>query len=136
MVESAGQSFDMWAVQAVASARIAADVKFDGLNVRNLPPHGVGRGFKASKEAIVGLLLALERFQQRDIGAACAEIEGHFRAISDQLNAATGLKLAIVYVRPETLPSPRNQCGPRSTRSRHQGGRCAASTVGAARSRG
>ena len=37
----------------------------DRANLRGVPHHGIGRGFKAGKEEIVGLLMALERFVRR-----------------------------------------------------------------------
>ena len=41
----------------------------DRANLRGVPHHGIGRGFKAGKEEIVGLLTALERFVNADDAA-------------------------------------------------------------------
>ena len=41
----------------------------DRANLRGVPHHGIGRGFKAGKEEIVGLLAALERFEKADDAA-------------------------------------------------------------------
>jgi L-seryl-tRNA(Ser) seleniumtransferase len=41
----------------------------DRANLRGVPHHGIGRGFKAGKEEIVGLLTALDRFVTADDAA-------------------------------------------------------------------
>ena len=41
----------------------------DRANLRGVPHHGIGRGFKAGKEEIVGLLTALDRFVKADDAA-------------------------------------------------------------------
>ena len=41
----------------------------DRAKLRGVPHHGIGRGFKAGKEEIVGLLTALERFVNADDAA-------------------------------------------------------------------
>ena len=41
----------------------------DRANLRGVPHHGIGRGFKAGKEEIVGLLTALDRFVRADDAA-------------------------------------------------------------------
>jgi L-seryl-tRNA(Ser) seleniumtransferase len=46
------------------------------------PPHGIGRGFKAGKEEIIGLLVALERFVAADEAAETAALEARLRAIA------------------------------------------------------
>jgi L-seryl-tRNA(Ser) seleniumtransferase len=38
----------------------------DHARLRGIPLHGTGRGFKAGKEEIAGLLCALQRFVERD----------------------------------------------------------------------
>jgi len=48
--------------------------------LRGIPVHGIGRGFKAGKEEIAGLLCALERFVARDEAA-------HFRHWTQRLQA-------------------------------------------------
>jgi L-seryl-tRNA(Ser) seleniumtransferase len=60
----------------------------DRANLRGVPHHGIGRGFKASKEEIVGLLVALERFLSADEAAANAVLEARLRAIASGLGAA------------------------------------------------
>jgi L-seryl-tRNA(Ser) seleniumtransferase len=53
--------------------------------LRGIPHHGLGRGFKAGKEEIVGLLVALERFATLDVDAELAESESRLAALADDL---------------------------------------------------
>ncbi|MGD9881505.1 aminotransferase class V-fold PLP-dependent enzyme [Reyranella sp.] len=62
-------------------------------NLRGVPHHGIGRGFKAGKEEIVGLLTALDRFVKADDAAANAALEVRLRDIAGQLD---GAKLRLV----------------------------------------
>ena len=58
----------------------------DRANLRGVPHHGIGRGFKAGKEEIVGLLTALDRFVTADDTATNAALEARLRAIASALN--------------------------------------------------
>ncbi|HZY55210.1 MAG TPA: aminotransferase class V-fold PLP-dependent enzyme, partial [Reyranella sp.] len=58
----------------------------DRANLRGVPHHGIGRGFKAGKEEIVGLLTALDRFVTADDAAANATLEARLRAIAAALD--------------------------------------------------
>ena len=58
----------------------------DRSNLRGVPHHGIGRGFKAGKEEIVGLLVALERFVTADDGAANAVLQQRLEAIAASLD--------------------------------------------------
>jgi len=58
----------------------------DRANLRGVPHHGIGRGFKAGKEEIVGLLTALERFVKADDAASNAALESRLKAIAASLN--------------------------------------------------
>jgi D-glucosaminate-6-phosphate ammonia-lyase len=58
----------------------------DRANLSGVPHHGIGRGFKAGKEEIVGLLAALDRFVKADDAAANAALETRLRAIAATLN--------------------------------------------------
>jgi L-seryl-tRNA(Ser) seleniumtransferase len=60
----------------------------DRANLRGVPHHGIGRGFKAGKEEIVGLLTALDRFVKADDAAANAALEARLREIAAQLDGA------------------------------------------------
>jgi seryl-tRNA(Sec) selenium transferase len=53
--------------------------------LRGIPHHGIGRGFKVSKEEIVGLLVALERFVTLDHAAEQARQEALLAAIRERL---------------------------------------------------
>jgi L-seryl-tRNA(Ser) seleniumtransferase len=58
----------------------------DRANLSGVPHHGIGRGFKAGKEEIVGLLTALDRFVTADDQAANAALEARLRAIAAALD--------------------------------------------------
>jgi L-seryl-tRNA(Ser) seleniumtransferase len=53
--------------------------------MKGIPHHGLGRGFKAGKEEIVGLLVALERFAAADDAASNAALEKRLEGIARQL---------------------------------------------------
>ena len=65
----------------------------DRANLRGVPHHGIGRGFKAGKEEIVGLLSALDRFVKADDGKANAALESRLRSIASALD---GLDVKLV----------------------------------------
>jgi seryl-tRNA(Sec) selenium transferase len=65
----------------------------DRANLRGVPHHGIGRGFKAGKEEIVGLLTALDRFVKADDAADNARLEARLKAIAAELN---GYKVTLV----------------------------------------
>lgn len=56
----------------------------DSSGLRGMPRHGIGRGFKVSKEEVIGLLVALRRFAD---GGSDAEIEKS-RAILGRVSAS------------------------------------------------
>ena len=53
--------------------------------MKGIPHHGLGRGFKAGKEEIVGLLVALERYAAADDEASNAALEKRLQRIADEL---------------------------------------------------
>jgi D-glucosaminate-6-phosphate ammonia-lyase len=55
--------------------------RFDGM-----PRQGLGRGFKVAKEQIVGLLVALDEFLERDLVAEAAQQRGWLEQIAAQLS--------------------------------------------------
>lgn len=61
--------------------------------LRGVPHHGLGRGFKAGKEEIVGLLVALERFAAADDIAANAALDRRLAAIAKRLADVNGLAI-------------------------------------------
>ena len=65
----------------------------DRANLRGVPHHGIGRGFKAGKEEIVGLLTALDRFVKADDAADNARLAARLQAIAAEL---AGHKVALV----------------------------------------
>ncbi|MCX7362835.1 MAG: aminotransferase class V-fold PLP-dependent enzyme [Alphaproteobacteria bacterium] len=65
----------------------------DRANLRGVPHHGIGRGFKAGKEEIVGLLTALDRFVIADDGKTNAALEARLKSIASALD---GLDVKLV----------------------------------------
>jgi len=57
--------------------------------MKGVPHHGLGRGFKAGKEEIVGLLVALERFAAADDDASNAALEKRLQRIAQGLACPT-----------------------------------------------
>ncbi len=55
------------------------------------PHHGIGRPMKVGKEEIVGLLVALRRFLDRDLDAERAEQETTLRSLLDGLQGIPGI---------------------------------------------
>ncbi len=68
----------------------------DRSKLTGVPHHGLGRGFKAGKEEIVGLLTALERFVAADDAASNAELERRLQAIARALEGTRGAATRIV----------------------------------------
>jgi L-seryl-tRNA(Ser) seleniumtransferase len=64
--------------------------------LRGIPHHGIGRGFKVSKEEIVGLLVALERFVTLDHAAEQARQEALLAAIRDSLTDAPHIRARLL----------------------------------------
>lgn len=62
----------------------------------SLPRHGIGRGFKASKEAIVGLLTALDLFLARDDAATAEAMLARLDSIAKRLAGLAGVSTALV----------------------------------------
>jgi len=68
----------------------------DRAALRGVPHHGLGRGFKAGKEEIVGLLVALERFAAADDAALNAGREARLGRIAAALAVLPGLATRVV----------------------------------------
>ena len=64
--------------------------------LRGIPHHGIGRGFKVSKEEIVGLLVALERFVTLDHAAEQGRQEALLAAIRDTLSDAPHIRARLL----------------------------------------
>jgi L-seryl-tRNA(Ser) seleniumtransferase len=69
----------------VSPATWAPPDLIDTQKMKGIPHHGLGRGFKAGKEEIVGLLVALERFAAADDEAANAALEERLQRIARAL---------------------------------------------------
>jgi L-seryl-tRNA(Ser) seleniumtransferase len=61
-----------------------------------VPHHGLGRGFKAGKEEIVGLIVALERFANADDEAINASLALRLKRIAKNLDNLPGISLQLV----------------------------------------
>lgn len=66
----------------------SASPLIDRAALRGIPHHGIGRGFKAGKEEIAGLLCALDRFDNRDEAAFGAHLRKRVAAIATALAGA------------------------------------------------
>jgi D-glucosaminate-6-phosphate ammonia-lyase len=75
------QQLDMDVPPATWSAPDLIDLKA----MKGIPHHGLGRGFKAGKEEIVGLLVALGRFAAADDEGANAVLEKRLEEIAKNL---------------------------------------------------
>lgn len=84
-------------------AFVAPDALFKGLSISALPRHGIGRGFKASKEAIVGLLVALDTFVAEDSAANADRVSQRLRSIAAKLDMP-GVTCTETIDRPGVLP--------------------------------
>ncbi len=78
------------------SAFVAPAAFFGNQPPTTLPRHGIGRGFKASKEAIVGLMVALAAFTERDEAAAIAAMHGRLRRLQSRLPQGPGVVAEII----------------------------------------
>ena len=70
------------------------------------PHHGIGRGFKVGKEEIVGLLTALELYQNRDFAAERARWTADMQCVISALRDIPGVSAGIVYPQPNGREVP------------------------------
>ncbi|MEC9095307.1 MAG: aminotransferase class V-fold PLP-dependent enzyme [Planctomycetota bacterium] len=75
----------------------------DKNELRGMPRHGIGRGFKVSKESIMALMAALECFLQEDNSQRMATYAGMLSDIKNQLEKAS-VSSHLVWLNPETIP--------------------------------
>lgn len=68
----------------------------DRESLKGIPHHGIGRGFKVGKEEIAGLLVALERFVERDEDEMAAQFTRRLQAIAAALSAAQFLTTRLI----------------------------------------
>lgn len=71
----------------------------DRAALKGVPHHGLGRGFKAGKEEIVGLLVALERFAAADDEATNAQREARLARIAAGLAGLPGVGTRVLSAR-------------------------------------
>ena len=83
------QQLDMDVSPATWSPPDLIDLK----QMKGIPHHGLGRGFKAGKEEIVGLLVALERYAAADDAASNAALEKRLERIAHDLGDACPKKI-------------------------------------------
>ncbi len=81
-----------------------------------MPRHGLGRGFKVSKEQIIGLLVALEEFLERDLVAEAQARRDWLNTLAERLRSSR--------YRVEMLESEHEEVAP--TLALHVGSRAAA----------
>jgi L-seryl-tRNA(Ser) seleniumtransferase len=80
----------------VAPATWSPPPLIDRSKLNGVPHHGIGRGFKAGKEEIVGLLVALERFVGIDDEATNAALQRRLEAIGRALEGLRGVATRVV----------------------------------------
>jgi D-glucosaminate-6-phosphate ammonia-lyase len=74
--------------------------------LRRIPQHGIGRSMKVGKEEIVGLLVALERYVERDEVAESARWRELAEALTVGLGAIEGVAARTDLVSPSGRPVP------------------------------
>jgi len=68
----------------------------DRTALKGVPHHGLGRGFKAGKEEIVGLLVALQRYAEADDGEADAALASRLAAMAGALSGMSGVGVRVL----------------------------------------
>jgi len=77
----------------------------DGL-IASPPHHGIGRGFKVGKEEIVGLLVALQLYAQRDMNVVYGKWLEDMKAVVSYLDDLDGVTAEISLPKPGDRPVP------------------------------
>jgi L-seryl-tRNA(Ser) seleniumtransferase len=70
------------------------------------PRHGIGRSMKVGKEAIVGLMTALQAYAQRDHAAELAVWQRYVDQIASELMGYAGIRTARLFPSPTGQPFP------------------------------
>jgi L-seryl-tRNA(Ser) seleniumtransferase len=70
------------------------------------PHHGIGRGYKAGKEEIAGLIVALERYLERDLEAEAREWRLRVSQVVEGANRVPGLSARCYEPPPGDKPLP------------------------------
>jgi len=74
--------------------------------IRRPPRHGIGRSMKLGKESIIGLMLALERYLQRDYDAEYEHWRSIISMIAEGLADIPGLHVRALPAAPNGQPYP------------------------------
>jgi L-seryl-tRNA(Ser) seleniumtransferase len=91
-------------VASALAQQLDMDIRAEGFSpppllrsifAKGIPQHGIGRGFKAGKEEILGLLVALETFAAGDDAADHAAYEARLAAIAEALRGLNSVRTAI-----------------------------------------
>ena len=95
MLDLAGERFDEWnpPAELIPKERL-----------RGKPLHGIGRSGKVTKEAIIGLLVALEDFSEEEFAAACAARLELVRVIEAHLTDLRGVQVKLCDDEEEYYP--------------------------------
>jgi L-seryl-tRNA(Ser) seleniumtransferase len=92
-------------VASALAQQLDMDIRAEGFSpppllqaifAKGIPHHGIGRGFKAGKEEILGLLVALETFAAGDDAADHAAYEARLAAIAEALHGLNSVRTAIL----------------------------------------
>ncbi len=84
MLDLAGERFDDWEPPAELIPKE---------KLRGKPLHGIGRSGKVTKEAIIGLLTALESFTGEEFSMLCATRREWMQALQSQINGLYGVQV-------------------------------------------
>ena len=68
----------------------------DKTRLKGIPRHGIGRGLKAGKEEIVGLLSALRIFVEKDHGNERQRYENMMKSLSSYFQDAIGISISYI----------------------------------------
>lgn len=92
-------------VASALAQQLDMDIRAEGFSpppllrpmfAKGIPQHGIGRGFKAGKEEIVGLLVALDRFAAGDDATDAAALQARLRAIAARLAGLNSVRAELV----------------------------------------
>ncbi|NLE95943.1 MAG: aminotransferase class V-fold PLP-dependent enzyme [Dehalococcoidia bacterium] len=95
MLDLAGERFDDWNPPA---SLIPKD------KLLGKPLHGIGRSGKVTKEAVIGLLTALELFSEEEFAALCAERMERVQMILGRLTDIQGVRVRVCEDEEEYYP--------------------------------
>ena len=94
-LDMAGETFDKWDPPASLIPKE---------KLRGKPLHGIGRGMKAAKESIVGLLTALQNFTEEESLRELGQLRSLLEGIAARLQGVAGIGLNMTTDRPKGFP--------------------------------